>query len=106
MKNKEIITAYYDKDNELRIGRFANEKSKKPIEKTTKHIKGEDLLEILNRINEAEQTKPEEQRATVNYTIYRTNNHKKIVSITGVILVLALIAGGVYHREKIFNLFR
>lgn len=106
MKNKEIITAYYDKDNELRIGRFANEKSKKPIEKTTKHIKGEDLMEILNRINEAEQTKPEEQRATVNYTIYRTNNHKKIVSITGVILVLALIAGGVYHREKIFNLFK
>ena len=48
MKNEKIIRPYYDKENELRIGVFANEKSKTPINSTTKYIDPEDLDDILN----------------------------------------------------------
>ena len=54
MKNGKIIRPYYDKENELRIGVFANEKSKTPINSTTKYIDPEDLDDILNSLLEDE----------------------------------------------------
>ena len=93
MKNGKIIRPYYDKDNELRIGIFANEKSKTPINSTTKYIEPEDLDDILRNIEISERKKPRDQRAEVCYTIQRKNNFVKITSLALAGTVAVTLAG-------------
>ena len=93
MKNRKIIKPYYDKDNELRIGIFANEKSKNPINSTTKYIDPEDLDDILRNIEISERKKPRDQRAEVSYTIQRKNNFVKITSLALAGTVAVTLAG-------------
>lgn len=101
MKNGKIIRPYYDKDNELRIGIFANEKSKTPINSTTKYIEPEDLDDILRNIEISERKKPRDQRAEVCYTIQRKNNFVKITSLALAGTVAVTLAGyGVVSLAK------